>query len=90
MNQVSTTQIPNINTVLDIVNNSFISLEKSKLGGDKGYISKNLKEVLKKDYKISLITCNKKIKYDKINNITNKQVPNNKNETKFLKKQNYC
>lgn len=84
--------IHDINTVLDTVNNSFISLEKSKLGGDKGYISKNLKEVLKKYYKISLITCNKKkrrtnekIKYDKINNITNKQVPNNKNETKFLK-----
>ena len=39
-----------------------ISLKKSKLGGDKGYIFKNLKNEILNNYNISLITCNKKKK----------------------------
>ena len=84
--------IHDVNTIIDTIDNSLISLENSKLGGDKGYISKNISEKLIKDYNISLITCKKKkrrtnqqILYDKKNKIKHKEEPNNKHDTKFLK-----
>ena len=84
--------IHDVKTVIKTIKNSYISLNKSKLGGDKGYISKALTNELNKNYDIKLITCERKkrrtknkIIYDKKNKVKHSDKPNNKKNTKFLK-----
>ena len=84
--------VHDITTVISTINNSVIPLQESKLGGDKGYISKKLTDELKKNYKIKLITFKRKkrrtkeqILYDKKNNIKHKEEQDTIFNTKFLK-----
>ena len=53
---LSTSNIHDINLVEDTLDNIKIKIVGSRLGGDKGYISKKLKEKLKTDKNIELIT----------------------------------
>jgi hypothetical protein len=88
--------VHDVKTVIKTIKNSYISLNKSKLGGDKGYISKALTNELNKKYDIKLITCERKkrrtkneIIYDKKNKVKHNDKPNNKKNkknTKNLKK----
>lgn len=68
--------IHDINTVENTINNSIIKLNNKKIGGDKGYKSQFLKNKLKINNNIDLITENKK-------NTINK---NDKKNIIFLKK----
>jgi transposase len=68
--------IHDVNTVEDTINNSILNLNNKKIGGDKGYISKNLKNKLKINKNIDFITD------DKINN----KIKNSKKNNIFLKK----
>jgi len=53
---LSTSNIHDINIVEDTLNDIKIKIVGSRLGGDKGYISKKLKDKLKNEKKINLIT----------------------------------
>ena len=52
--------IHDINLVDDTIDNISIKIVGCRIGADKGYISKKLKEKLKNDKNIDLITCNKR------------------------------
>ena len=85
--------VHDVKTVIKTIKNSYISLNKSKLGGDKGYISKELTNELYKFYDIKLITCKRKkrrtnneIINDKKNKLKQIDEPNTKKNTQFLKK----
>jgi hypothetical protein len=85
--------IHDINTVISTINNSYINLNKSKLGGDKGYISKKIMNELKNNYNITFITHKRKkrrtkeeILYDKNNKIKHKEEKDTNKNIKFLKK----
>ena len=85
--------IHDINTVINTINNSYININKSKLGGDKGYISKKIMNELKNNYNITFITYKRKkrrtkeeIVYDKNNKIKHKEKKDTNENTKFLKK----
>jgi transposase len=68
--------IHDVNTVEDTIYTSILNLKNKKLGGDKGYISKSLKDKLKTTKNIDLITDHK----------TNTKNKNNKKNKIFLKK----
>ena len=68
--------IHDINTIEDTINNSILNLNNKKIGGDKGYISNIIKNNLKKNKNINFITDYKK----------NSKIENNKTNNNFLKK----
>ena len=61
--------IHDINIVNDTIDNIAIKIVGSKISGDKGYISSELKNNLKKNKDIDLITCNKSNGKNNINTI---------------------
>ena len=73
---LSTSNIHDINLVEDTLDDIKIKIVGSRLGADKGYISKKLKEKLKTDKNIELIT----------NLRDNSKETLNENEKKFLKR----
>ena len=68
--------IHDINTVEDTIYNSIIKLNNKKIGADKGYVSKKLKDKLKLEKNIELITENK----------NNSKYKNTHDKKTFLKK----
>ena len=59
--------IHDVNLVENTIDNIAIKIVGSRIGADKGYISFSLKEKLKKDKNIDLITCNKSNTKNNIN-----------------------
>ena len=57
--KLAPSNIHDVNLVEDTIDNITIKIIGSRIGADKGYISNNLKQKLKKDKNIDLITCNK-------------------------------
>jgi transposase len=64
--------IHDINIVNDTIDNISIKIIGSRIGGDKGYISTDLKNNLKKNKDINLITCNKLNAKNNINAVIKK------------------
>ena len=64
--------IHDINTVEDTINNSILNLNNKKIGGYKGYISNIIKDNLKKNKNINFITD-----YKKNSKIENNKTDNN-------------
>ena len=67
--KLSTSNVHDINLVNDTIDNISIKIIGSRIGGDKGYVSKDLKEKLKKDKNINFITCSKKKSKNNINTL---------------------
>ena len=63
--------IHDINTVENTINSSILNLNNKKIGGDKGYKSKLLRDKLKQNNNIDFITENKKNSKDSNNNKNN-------------------
>jgi transposase len=61
--------IHDINIVNDTIDNISVKIVGSRIGGDKGYISTDLKNNLKKNKDINLITCNKSNAKNNINTV---------------------
>ena len=65
--KLAPSNIHDINLVEDTLDNISIKIIGSRIGADKGYISNNLKQNLKKNKNIDLITCNKSNSKNSIN-----------------------
>jgi len=61
--------IHDINIVNDTIDNISIKIIGSRIGADKGYISSDLKNNLKKNKNIDIITCNKSNSKNNINTL---------------------
>lgn len=59
-----------VNDTIDTIDNISIKIVGCRIGADKGYISKELKEKLKNDKNIDLITCNKRNSKNYINTLS--------------------
>lgn len=67
--KLAPSNIHDINLVEDTLDNISIKIIGSRIGADKGYISNNLKQNLKKNKNIDLITCNKSNSKNSINTL---------------------
>jgi hypothetical protein len=65
--KLAPSNIHDVNLVEDALDNISIKIIGSRIGVDKGYISNNLKQNLKKNKNIDLITCNKSNSKNSIN-----------------------
>jgi transposase len=68
--KLAPSNIHDINLVNDTIDNISIKIVGCRIGADKGYISKELKEKLKNDKNIDLITCNKRNSKNYINTLS--------------------
>ena len=67
--KLETSNVHDVNIVNDTIDNIYIKIVGSRLGADKGYISSTLKNNLKVNKNIDLITCNKSNAKSNINTI---------------------
>ena len=67
--KLETSNVHDVNIVNDTIDNISIKIVGSRLGADKGYISSTLKNNLKINKNIDLITCNKSNSKNNINTI---------------------
>lgn len=65
--KLETSNVHDINIVNDTLDNISIKIVGSRIGADKGYVSSELKNNLKKNKNIDLITCNKSNTKNNIN-----------------------